>query len=215
MSLEAILAAIAAAGDSQVAEIEQAAQRAAAGVLASARADAEKARLAAGDRAAAPAYREHARILHRARLTYLRSVGDAREAAVDSVLERARNRLALVRADAGYPAILRRLAEEALDALRSSLEDPGHAHLEIDPRDEPLMAQMLHDLDLEIPVELGLDCWGGLVAHSEDGRIVVINTLESRLQRAMPFLRRYLAALFEQGEAPRLASIMETPAYER
>jgi vacuolar-type H+-ATPase subunit E/Vma4 len=42
-----------------------------------------------------------------------------------------------------------------------------------------------------------MDCWGGVVAKSEDGCIVIINTLEARLERATPYLRRYLAALFE------------------
>lgn len=215
MSLEAILAAIAAAGDSQVAAIEQEAQHAAAGVLASARAEADKARRDASDRAVAPAYREHARILHRARLTYLRTVGDAREAAVDAALEQVRSYLARLRADARYPVVLHRLTEEALAALHGSLEDPGRAYLQVDARDEQLTLQILRDLGLQLRIEPGPDCWGGLVATSEDGRIVVINTLESRLQRAMPFLRRHLAALFEQGEALRPASITETPAYER
>jgi len=51
-----------------------------------------------------------------------------------------------------------------------------------------------------------LDCWGGLVAKSEDGRIVVINTLEERLERATPFLRRYLAAFFENEQLESEAS---------
>jgi vacuolar-type H+-ATPase subunit E/Vma4 len=54
---------------------------------------------------------------------------------------------------------------------------------------------------LELPVSCELNCWGGLTAKSEDGRVVVINTLESRLERATAFLRRHLAALFEEEQS--------------
>lgn len=213
MSLEAILAAIRAAGEEQVEEIEQQARRQAEAILAEARREAEKARQASRERAVAPAYRERARILHRARLDRLRTIGDAREAAIDATLEQVRHCLAGMRIDAGYPAILQRLTEEALAELSESLEDVSHARLEVDRRDEALMADILEELALQLPVSNGLNCWGGLVARSADGRIVVINTLESRLERATPYLRRYVAALFEEGETVRSPTIMETPAF--
>lgn len=215
MSLEAILAAITSAGERQVEGIERRACDEAEVILADARKEAEKVRQDACTRAVAPAYREHARILHRARLLNLRTVGDAREAAIDAGFEHARRCLAEVRAKANYPATLRRLTEEALDDLRGSLEDVSRAHLEVDARDEELMARILDDLGLELEVHGRLQCWGGLVAYSEDSCIVVINTLESRLERATPFLRRDLAAFFEKGETIRPASITETPAYVR
>jgi vacuolar-type H+-ATPase subunit E/Vma4 len=37
------------------------------------------------------------------------------------------------------------------------------------------------------------------VVTSGDGRIVVNNTLESRLARATPFLRQHLVAFIEEG----------------
>jgi vacuolar-type H+-ATPase subunit E/Vma4 len=160
-----------------------------------------------------PAYREHARIIHRARLERLRAAGDAREAAIDAALAQARQCLAGVRAGPDYPAILRRLTKEALHELRG--EDITRARLEVDPRDEVLMTEILRELDLKLCVSGRLACWGGLIARSEDGCIVVINTLESRLERATPSLRRQLAALFEEGGAVRPATIMETPAYAR
>jgi vacuolar-type H+-ATPase subunit E/Vma4 len=46
-----------------------------------------------------------------------------------------------------------------------------------------------------------LNTWGGLIAASADGRVVVINTLEARLEQALPFLRRHLAAYFEEEKA--------------
>ncbi|MFW6097060.1 MAG: V-type ATP synthase subunit E, partial [Chloroflexota bacterium] len=155
----------------------------------------------ARERAVTPAYRERARILHRARLEALRTVGDARETAINAVLAQTRIMLSQIRSTPAYPSILRRLAEESLAELERSLEDPGAAHLEIDARDEALMAEIIKSLGLQAPISCTLECWGGLVASSQDGRIVVINTLESRLDRALPFLRRDLAALLENGGA--------------
>jgi vacuolar-type H+-ATPase subunit E/Vma4 len=49
-------------------------------------------------------------------------------------------------------------------------------------------------------VSYELECNGGLIAGSIDGQIVVINTVETRLERAIPSLRRNLAALFEEEQ---------------
>jgi len=215
MSLEAILAAIRASGERQVDENEQRAQDQAAAILADARQDAEALRREVRERVVAPAYRERARIIHRARMECLRKEGDAREAAIDTAFERASQCLAGLRGDPGYPAILRRLTEEALNELHGSLEDVSRARLQADPRDEALLQSILCERDLRLSVDYRLNCWGGLIARSADGRVVVINTLESRLERAMPALRRYLATLFEEGERVPSPTITETPAYER
>jgi vacuolar-type H+-ATPase subunit E/Vma4 len=55
-------------------------------------------------------------------------------------------------------------------------------------------------MGLNTPVNYELECIGGLIASSVDGEIVVINTLEARLDRAIPSLRRYLAAIFEEEQ---------------
>ncbi len=93
--------------------------------------------------------------------------------------------------------MFRRLTQEALDELAGSLEKPGKARLEADPRDQEQLESILSGIGLNLEVSYCLNCWGGIVAKSQDGQVVVINTLEARLERAAPYLRRYLAALFE------------------
>jgi V/A-type H+/Na+-transporting ATPase subunit E len=215
MSLEAILAAIRASSEQQVEALERQAATEAAAILEAARQEADRVRHEACTRAALPAHREHSRIIHRARLLHLRTVGDAREAAIDAALAAARRRLATARGDADYPVVLKRLTEEALAELEGSLEDVDRAHLEADPRDEAILVPILRQRNLDAAAGYRLDCWGGIVARSEDGRITVINTLESRLERATPFLRRYLAALFAGGETTRPVTITETLAFGR
>lgn len=213
MSLEAILSAIETGGREEAGALVQQAQSEAAAIIEAAQREAQRVQQDARERAVTPAYRERARILHRARLEALRTVGDARETAIDAILAQARIILSQMRSTPAYPRTLRRLTEESLAELERSLEDRGAARLEIDARDEALMAEIIRSLNLQLPLSCTLQCWGGLVASSQDGRIVVINTLESRLDRALPFLRRDLAALLENGGALRPNLTTEMLAY--
>ncbi len=205
MSLQTILESIRASGKSQVDEIEMHAYAQARQILADARLEAQQEKEDACVAVAAQAYRERARIIHRARLETLHITGSVREALVDAALDQARGRLASLRMNTAYPAVLRRLTQAALAELAGSLEGSGMTHLSVDPRDRTLLESILRDLGLDLPVSYDLDCWGGLIAKSQDNRVVVINTLEARLERAIPYLRRYLSALFEQ-ERPEVKS---------
>lgn len=198
MGLHAILTAIRASGDSRVQEIEHRALDRATELLDQARREAEEMQRQARVYTAAPAAKERARIIHRARLEALRAVGNVREALVDAALEQTRGRLAGLRTHTNYPTVLRRLTKEALAELERSLGEVETIRLQIDPLDRQLMESILNDLGLYLQVDFELNCWGGPVAKSEDGRVVVINTLEARLERATPHLRRYLAAVFEE-----------------
>lgn len=193
MGLPAILEKIRAIGDAQVQEIERNTLSQVSATLTQARMDAQQIEENACVNASTPAVAERARILHRARLESLRIVGDVRESLVDTALTRSRERLAAIRIDPGYPEVLRTLTGEALTELAAD----GHAQLLAAPRDEGLLTNILSDMNLDLPVSYELNCWGGLIAQSEDGRVVVINTFEARLERAMTFLRHHLAALFE------------------
>lgn len=200
MSLSAILESIRATGETQVRAIEMQAYEQSRVLLANARLEAQPIEDQARSLAISPAFKERARILHRARLEALRIVGDAREALVDAALDQLRGRLAGLRSDASYPSVMRRITHEALAELEDSIHDLTHVQLAADPHDHELVENILHDMGLEIPVRYELDCIGGLIAESEDREIVVINTLEARLERAIPSLRRYLAALFEDEQ---------------
>jgi vacuolar-type H+-ATPase subunit E/Vma4 len=94
---------------------------------------------------------------------------------------------------------LHTLTKEALTELASG--GAGKAQLLADLRDRELLQNILDDLRLDLPVSYELNCWGGLIAKSEDGRVVVINTFESRLERATAFLRSHLAVLFEEEQS--------------
>jgi vacuolar-type H+-ATPase subunit E/Vma4 len=194
MTLQAVLDAIQAAGEQQVREIEADASAQANTLMLQASTDAQRLRENARRSALAPASRECLRIRQQAQFDALRLVTETREGLIDAVLGRARERLAEMRSHPGYPMLLSRLIQEALDDLSRSLEEREGIVLEADPRDRIIVQRLLAELPPDLRMSYPLTCWGGVIARSADGRIVVTNTLETRLERAMPHLRRYLAS---------------------
>lgn len=211
MSLTAILNAISADGASQVCEIEAAAQRQVEEILSQAEQEAQRIRIQTRNAYQMPASRERARLIHQKRLEALRLTGNVREDLIETALGGVRNRLANIRLDPRYPEILIRLTREALGQLGEPVEAGEIRLIEADPRDrEYLEAGYTGG---EIQITYSLTCWGGVIAQSEDGKVVVINTLEERLARAMPQLRRHLGAIFEQSfdDTPEPALITKLP----
>jgi vacuolar-type H+-ATPase subunit E/Vma4 len=200
MGLQAILEAIHVTGETQVREIEAATQARVKQILAEAQTESERIREEARAAAAAPAAVVRARALHEARFEALRAVDGAREELVSSVLCETKRRLGKIRMEPVYRTVLQQLTVEALSAFSGSLEEVGQAHLEVDPADRVLLEELLGDLGLDLPIDCVPGCQGGLIAKSEDRRVIVINTLEARLERATSRLRCDLAALFGTGQ---------------
>lgn len=197
MGLHAILTVIRENGNSRVQGILHHAEEQANEMLAQARQEAEIMAIQARTTAAMPAAKERARILHRARLEALRVFGNVRESLIDAALDQTRGRLATIRAERVYRLILPKLVKEALGELEASLGEIGCAQIEADARDQALLDDILIEMELSPRVDYDLNSWGGIIAKSADNRVVVINTLEARFDRAAPQMRRYLGALFE------------------
>ncbi len=198
MSLGAILAAIEAAGETEVAQLRIDTESRAQQIRAEAERQAATVREDARRTALLPSSGERARRLHQAKLEALHTIGEVRTQLVEAVLAETRQRLIHVRADSNYRSILRRLIEEVVDALDDAELHNRRAVLEIDPRDEAHVHWILDELGLELQVTPALNCWGGVVIKSGDGRVAVTNTLESRLERATPFLRQDVIAFAEK-----------------
>ena len=199
MSLEVILASIESSGEAEIdrlrSEVESRTQQ----ILEAAERKAAIVREETRRAALWPAAAERARRLHQAKLEALHTVGEIRTQLIETMLIETRRRLAELRADPDYPLILRRLLAEALDALGEVEQQHGCVVVEIDPRDAQYLYPILNDLHLNLQVVSTLQGWGGVVITSSDGRVVVNNTLECRLERAFPFLRQDLLAFIEQG----------------
>jgi len=118
------------------------------------------------------------RELDRARLRVQRTEQEARETIYQAAHAQVRAALELSRSGEDYPRLFRALLQEAQRAL------PDAAVVRIDPRDAGLAEG--------ISIETTLHSWGGAELVAADGRLVR-NTLEERLRRAEPELRRLAA----------------------
>jgi len=212
MGLEAILARIEASGKGEEARVRAEAETRTLGILAEA-VEAEAAeRERIKQEALSQAANERSATLYQARMEALGIVGRERGELVAVALARTRLRLANLRLEPGYPGLLEVLAREAFQALPDEETEASTPVLEIDPRDAALAEGLQRALGPRLTISASLDCWGGVAAHSADGRIRVTNTLEARLLRALPFLERDWEA--GQGDWSSLGAPASTRAGE-
>ncbi len=186
MALEDILRAIREETDAEAERIESDAAVQAAEIEAAAREEAERLRaeiLAARARGA-EAQREG--LMRAARARSASAWRDGREDVFGRVHAEVLRRLDGLRGDAGYPAILRALLDEAVAALPDAIE------VRIDPRDLPLFERAMEPGRGALGVEGSLATSGGVEVVAPGGR-VVRNTVEERLARSGPFLRPLVA----------------------
>lgn len=186
--IPALLAAIKAEADQELAQLDTQAHLQAEALVDGARADAVRLEREPVDLQEPDLAREAARRLAAARLDAQNRVRQVREEAFQDALAALRARLTTVREEPGYAQMLASLVAEALEAL------PSGKRLLVDPRDEDLARRTAAELDLELLVEPTLQTWGGVVLDGGEGR-VVRNTLEERLANAEPSLRLELARI--------------------
>lgn len=146
-----------------------------------------------------------ARRLHGAKLEAMRIVSRARDEATSTALAQTRRRLIELRGSPDYPRILRWLIEDAVRVLgdeelnTTQTRRSAPPQIEADLRDKEILADIVAEMGLDLITLPQLNSWGGVIVRSGDGRVVVTNTLEARLERAAPYLRQELASFFMSG----------------
>ncbi len=198
MPLENILQALEAETARQVTEIAQSAQAEVARIRAQAQVQATAVQQQHMLAMQAPLQAERARIVNQAKLEALCAVMGTRETLMASALEVAARRLGTLSASLAYPALLRRLTQEAVDRLGT----PSQLRLRVRSCDVELMCGLVEEMGLAATVEGDLEseaspwgCLGGVVVATPDERISLANTLATRLQRAASLYRSDIAAL--------------------
>ena len=193
MDVADILDAIEASGVEQIEAIRKEAQEKAAALLNTAGENAKAIQKDLCNELVRSAERQRARILHEANLKRLKIEEQARGHLIDKFLEQVRERLQNSRRDERYPDMLRRLTDDAVNTLSSSLQRNESMVVQSDPHDEDLVRKILKELSYDAESKGGHNSWGGVTASSEDGRVEVINTLEARMERVTPYLRKTLS----------------------
>jgi len=112
------------------------------------------------------------------------SFARAKEDLFQQVFDQAARRMASVRDHPGYRVLLKNLVGEAMEELPAE-----EIRVHIDPRDEPLCREVLREMKRNCEVVTDLTTMGGLDVTTADERLMVFNTLESRLERAKELMK--------------------------
>lgn len=143
---------------------------------------AHKARLEAETRGALVKAQSTAHL--RAAALVLRAKADA----IAAVFADAQTELArLVHDGQRYPAALRHFIAEAVEGF------PAGAIVSVNPADQPVAEALVKERGWNVTVRGDPEVQGGVRVALPDGRLVVTNTLASRLDRARPILVAELA----------------------
>lgn len=137
-----------------------------------------------------------------------RDLLEAQEAELQGLFQAARRRLA-DRKSCDYPAVLAGLAAQAIGAMATD-----KVTLELGPADqaiatEPWLAEVRRRVGRDVAIAVSPEAAAidaGLIVRSADGRLLYDDSLDARLKRLAPDLRRQLAAeVFAQKEPPESA----------
>lgn len=89
-----------------------------------------------------------------------------------------------VRGQANYENIFKTLLKEAVTELEGE-----EILLHIDKKDENLCKKLLSELKLNCGIVTDITCAGGLNVSTKDGRFIIFNTVDSRIERAKMLLK--------------------------
>jgi len=207
MSLDAVLEQINQQGASQIKAILAEAEMEAAHIVQQAVAESYDIRNHAGREGQARGAQERAGILQQAQLDALKIIGENQSSLIEDAVQQARRHLEQARENETYSGLLRQLTLEAVKQISVSLAPGDSIRLLADPRDETILSAMLPEISHPVEAVFNLHCQCGVIAETSDRQVIVYNTLESRLERAMPYLREALAGYFESLQNPTQAHV--------
>jgi vacuolar-type H+-ATPase subunit E/Vma4 len=103
----------------------------------------------------------------------------ARQDAYLSVFREAEVQLSSLRSDPSYEAFYKAVITEIIESI-----DHEKIRFHIDKKDEPLCSKLIKDTGKEVDIVTDLSTKGGLNGSTPDGKVVIRNTIEDRLERA-------------------------------
>ncbi len=125
------------------------------------------------------------------------AVIESKDRISEEALRAAEEKLAALRPGDAYPSILERLLAEALARFN------GKVIVRIDPRDRELAEGLLRKHGGEYELACDIETSGGLIVSDPEKKVMIINTVEERLNRARQRLRMQVHDILfgEEGKA--------------
>jgi V/A-type H+-transporting ATPase subunit E len=114
------------------------------------------------------------------------------EDAVSDAFKKAATKIESVRNSDKYVSMMKKLLEDGLHTVG------GEVVVECNAKDKTVVKKLVSETDRgKIKVsEEAIDCLGGLRIKSKDGSMVYDNTLDSRIERLKPLIKKDIASIF-------------------
>lgn len=187
MALDDMLRAIEEEGEARCKEILDNAEAEAAEILKNVKEEAKRVREEYIARAEATMYGEKTRILSDAKLYVKKQVIQAKEEHIEDAFDNVASEFEAMRKRPEYASYFRRLLDE------TAANAEGNLIISVDRRDEKVARDAVAAAGLDCELRTDISTLGGLKAITADGRIVLTNTIDSRLERAKQFLKPEVA----------------------
>ncbi len=126
---------------------------------------------------------EKARLINEARLQVKKEVVSAKEEGIKELYTKVEKELAKLRKSKKYSQIMEKMISEAIIGTNS------HFEIQVNDRDIKLTEKILSNLGTKATIKGGLESLGGVVVVTDEGRVVIHNTLESRLEKAKQYIK--------------------------
>jgi V/A-type H+-transporting ATPase subunit E len=192
MPYEDLLAAVRANAQEKIKEIRDRAEAEALKIRRDAEERAQWIRSAQLEEARRTVQLEKSKLISRVGAEKRMALARAKDNLFRQVFDQAARRVASARDRPGYQALYRRMAREAMEDLPAE-----GIRVHIDPRDEPLCREVLREMKRNCEIVPDLTTMGGLNATTADERLMIFNTLESRLERARELMKsEIMSALY-------------------
>ncbi|MGZ4928924.1 MAG: V-type ATP synthase subunit E [Halobacteriota archaeon] len=130
---------------------------------------------------------ERNKLIYNAKSETKMDVIKAKDEMIQSAFAEAKKSLDGFRDQESYKGRFKSMIQEAMRELEGE-----KVRLHIDGRDENLCEQILAELNVNSEIVVDLTSAGGLNVSTRDEKVVVFNTIESRLDRAKEFLERQI-----------------------
>ncbi|BBB46821.1 V-type ATP synthase subunit E [Pelolinea submarina] len=201
MELDAILDGIKKAGNQQIAQIEHETEQEASQILVRVQKEAEGQKNRILSDGKTRLNREQALISQQAVIQSLQIHADARQTLIESVLDQVEKRFKELRKEKEYEKILSNLVAETVHSITPSLLRNQKMVFHFDPRDKEIAERIIKQYKQPVSIQFDIECSGGCNAETEDNKVFVLNTVESRFEHAAPYIKQNLSIFFERKYA--------------
>jgi len=185
MTYENLIASMGASAEKSIRAVTQKAHQEAIEIKRSAQAKGEEIKASYCENARKSAEIERNKLIYNAKAENKMRIIKEKDALIQRAFFDAKKSLDSFRADANYTGNFKKMLQEAVRELEGE-----KVSLHIDPRDEPLCRQVLDELGRNSEIVGDLTNAGGLAVSTKDGKVLVSNTIESRLNNSKELLKR-------------------------